>query len=56
MSTVMDNVAGKGRNIGTNVWVFALIASLVVFAGNTLYATTRRRAWAAPAPRLRTCR
>ena len=41
MSTVMDNVAGKGRNVGTNVWVFALIASLVVFAGNTLYATTK---------------
>jgi twitching motility protein PilJ len=37
----MDNVAGKGRNVGTNVWVFALIASLVVFAGNTLYATTK---------------
>jgi len=37
----MDTVAGKGRNVGTNVWVFALIASLVVFAGNTLYATTK---------------
>jgi twitching motility protein PilJ len=37
----MDNVAGKGRNLGTNVWVIALVASLVVFAGNTLYATTK---------------
>ena len=41
MSTVMDNVAGKGRNVGTNVWIFALIASLVVFAGNTVIATTK---------------
>ena len=39
MSTVMDTVAGKGRNVGTNVWSALLIASLVVFAGNTLYAT-----------------
>ncbi|MEP6634749.1 MAG: methyl-accepting chemotaxis protein, partial [Luteimonas sp.] len=41
MSTVMDTVAGKGRNIGTNVWIWLLIASLVVFAANTLYATTK---------------
>src|SRR6478672_2116652 len=41
MSTVMDTVAGKGRNVGANVWIWALVGSLVVFAGNTLYATTK---------------
>src|SRR5678816_1362031 len=41
MSTVMDTAAGKGRNIGTNVWLGLLIGSLVVFAGNTLYATSK---------------
>ncbi|RZA20784.1 MAG: methyl-accepting chemotaxis protein [Lysobacteraceae bacterium] len=41
MSTMMDNVAGKGRNLSTNAWVALLIGSLVVFAGNTLYATTK---------------
>jgi twitching motility protein PilJ len=37
----MDTVAGKGRSFSTNFWVFLLIASLLVFAGNTLYATTK---------------
>ena len=41
MSTVMDNVAGKGRNLGTNVWIWVLIVSLVIFGGNTLYATSK---------------
>ena len=41
MSTVMDTAAGKGRNIGTNVWLGLLIGSLIVFAGNTLYATSK---------------
>ncbi|MEO6263657.1 MAG: methyl-accepting chemotaxis protein, partial [Luteimonas sp.] len=41
MSTVMDNVTGKGRTIGSNVWIWLLIGSLLVFAGNTLYATTK---------------
>ncbi|RZA14537.1 MAG: methyl-accepting chemotaxis protein, partial [Lysobacteraceae bacterium] len=37
----MDSVAGKGRNISTNFWIWLLIGSLLVFAGNTLYATTK---------------
>ncbi len=37
MSTVMDNVAGKGRNIGTNVWIVLLVLSLLVFGANTYY-------------------
>ncbi len=41
MSTVMDNVAGKGRTIGTNVWIWLLLLSLLVFAGNTIWATTK---------------
>ena len=41
MSTMMDNVAGRGRNLSTNAWIVLLIGSLVVFAGNTLYATTK---------------
>ncbi|MFC7302015.1 methyl-accepting chemotaxis protein [Cognatiluteimonas weifangensis] len=41
MSTVMDTVAGKGRNVGTNVWIWLLILSLLVFAGNTIWATTK---------------
>ncbi len=41
MSTMMDSVAGKGRNLSTNFWIWMLIGSLVVFAGNTLYATTK---------------
>ena len=41
MSTMMDNVAGRGRNLSTNAWIALLIGSLVVFAGNTLYATTK---------------
>ena len=39
MSTVMENVAGKGRNLGTNVWLLLLGASVIVFAANTGYAT-----------------
>ena len=41
MSTMMDTAAGKGRNLSTNFWIWMLIGSLVVFAGNTLYATTK---------------
>src|SRR5690606_4441040 len=41
MSTMMDSAAGKGRNLSTNFWIWLLIGSLVVFAGNTLYATTK---------------
>ncbi|GAB3315534.1 methyl-accepting chemotaxis protein [Luteimonas notoginsengisoli] len=39
MSTVMDTVAGKGRNMGTNFWLIVLAISLVVFGANTGYAT-----------------
>ena len=41
MSTMMDSVAGKGRSLSTNAWIALLVGSLVVFAGNTLYATTK---------------
>ena len=41
MSTVMDNVAGKGRNIGTNVWLGLLVVSLVVFGANTAYSISK---------------
>ena len=41
MSTMMDTAAGKGRNLSTNFWIWMLLGSLVVFAGNTLYATTK---------------
>ncbi len=41
MSTMMDSVAGKGRNLSTNAWIALLIGSLVVFGANTLYATTK---------------
>jgi len=39
MSTVMDTVAGKGRNMGTNFWLIVLAISLIVFGANTGYAT-----------------
>lgn len=38
MSTVMDSVAGKGRNIGTNAWLLILVAAILVFGANTGYA------------------
>lgn len=38
MSTVMDSVAGKGRNMGTNFWLVVLAVALVVFGANTGYA------------------
>lgn len=41
MSTMMDTAAGKGRNLSTNFWIWLLIASLAVFAVNTLYSTTK---------------
>ena len=41
MSTMMDSVAGKGRNISTNFWIWLLIGSLLVFAGNTIYGATK---------------
>ncbi|GAA4998603.1 methyl-accepting chemotaxis protein [Pseudoluteimonas lycopersici] len=37
MSTPMDNIAGKGRNLSTNFWLGLLVASLVVFGANTGY-------------------
>jgi twitching motility protein PilJ len=39
MSTVMDNVAGKGRNLGVNTWLIILGISVAVFGLNTGYAT-----------------
>jgi twitching motility protein PilJ len=39
MSTVMDNVAGKGRSLGTNFWLILLGVSVVIFGLNTGYAT-----------------
>ncbi len=41
MSTTMDNVAGRARGIGSNVWIWLLLLSLLVFAANTLYAITK---------------
>ena len=38
MSTPMDTVAGKGRAQSTSLWLWVLVVSLVVFAGNTGYA------------------
>jgi twitching motility protein PilJ len=38
MSTVMDSAAGKGRNIGTNVWLLILVGSILIFGANTGYA------------------
>jgi twitching motility protein PilJ len=37
MSTAVDNIAGKGRSLGTNFWLGLLVASLVVFGANTGY-------------------
>ena len=34
MSTVIDT-SGKGRNIGTNIWLGLLVVSLLVFGANT---------------------
>ncbi len=39
MSTVMDSVAGKGRNLGVNTWLVVLGVSVLVFGLNTGYAT-----------------
>ena len=39
MSNVMDGIAGKGRNLGTNAWLIVLAIALVVFGANTGYAT-----------------
>jgi len=38
MSTVMDTVAGKSRNIGTNVWLLILGGAILIFGANTGYA------------------
>ncbi|MDG6349379.1 methyl-accepting chemotaxis protein [Luteimonas sp. 8-5] len=40
MSTVMDNTA-KGRNVGTNFWVFLLVLSLIVVGANTIYSIVK---------------
>jgi twitching motility protein PilJ len=39
MSTVMDTVTGKGRNLGTNFWLVVLGLSVLIFGLNTGYAT-----------------
>ncbi len=39
MSTVIDNVAGKSRNLGTNFWLILLAVSGMVVVLNTGYAT-----------------
>lgn len=41
MSTVMDTVTGRGRSRSVIFWTWALILSLVIFAANTMYATTK---------------
>jgi twitching motility protein PilJ len=41
MSNVIDNETGKGRTIGARVWIWLLVASLIIFAGNTIYAMTK---------------
>ncbi|MEN1957447.1 methyl-accepting chemotaxis protein [Luteimonas changyuni] len=41
MSNVIDNETGKGRSIGARVWIWLLVAALLVFAGNTIYAMTK---------------
>ncbi|NLB57619.1 MAG: methyl-accepting chemotaxis protein [Gammaproteobacteria bacterium] len=38
MSTVVDTVAGKGRNLGTNFWLAVLAVALLIFGANTGYA------------------
>ncbi|GAB3731209.1 methyl-accepting chemotaxis protein [Luteimonas pelagia] len=39
MSTTMDNVTGKARNLGVNFWLIVLAISVVVLAANTGVAT-----------------
>ncbi len=39
MSTVMDSVAGKGRNMGTNFWLVVLAVAGIIVVANTGYAT-----------------
>ncbi|MDQ3495691.1 MAG: methyl-accepting chemotaxis protein [Pseudomonadota bacterium] len=39
MSTVIDTVAGKSRNLGTNFWLVVLGLAVLVFGLNTGYAT-----------------
>jgi twitching motility protein PilJ len=39
MSTTMDNVSGKARNLGVNFWLIVLAISVVVLAANTGVAT-----------------
>ena len=36
MSTTIDNMAGRARGIGSNVWIWLLLLYLLVFAANTL--------------------
>src|SRR5690606_772530 len=40
-STGSGGVTGLARGIGSNVWIWLLLLSLLVFAANTLYATTK---------------
>ena len=39
MSTDMNSVAGKARNLGVNTWLVLLLVAVAVFALNTGYAT-----------------
>ena len=39
MSTDMNSVAGKARNVGVNTWLILLGLSVLVFGLNTGYAT-----------------
>ncbi len=41
MSTMMDSVAGKGRNLSTNFWIWLLLGSLLVVGANTAYMLTK---------------
>lgn len=43
MSTVMNDTAAKGRNVGTNFWLVMLGLSLIVFAANTGYSIYKAR-------------
>ena len=38
MSTVVDTIAGKSSGLGSNFWIAALVATLVIFGANTGYA------------------
>jgi twitching motility protein PilJ len=37
----MNDTTAKGRNVGTNFWLFLLVVSLIVFGANTGYSITK---------------